>query len=265
MQFVYFRLFFSTMITNPRQQRLLDEVKSRGSMSVEGLSQLLEVTAQTIRRDLAALAQAGLLARFHGGVGLPSSTVENIAYGQRVSLNPEGKRRIAHAVAARVPNGCSLILNIGTTTEAVARALMHHDDLRVVTNNLNVAAILSDNPRCEVIVCGGQVRSRDRGIIGEATVDFIRQFRVDIGLIGISSVENDGTLRDFDYREVKVAQSIIAQSREVWLVADHSKFTRRAMVQLAHLSQVDVLFTDQPLSAQLQACLAESGGQCVVA
>jgi DeoR family glycerol-3-phosphate regulon repressor len=109
------------------------------------------------------------------------------------------------------------------------------------------------------------VRSRDRGIVGEAAVDFIRQFRVDIGLIGISSVESDGTLRDFDYREVKVAQAIIAQSREVWLAADHSKFTRRAMVQLAHLSQVHRLFTDQPLSPEIQACLEESGGQCVVA
>jgi DeoR family transcriptional regulator, glycerol-3-phosphate regulon repressor len=253
------------MMTNPRQQRLLDEVNRRGSMSVEGLSQLLEVTAQTIRRDVSVLAQAGLLARFHGGVGLPASTVENIAYSQRRSLNAEGKRRIAHAVAARIPNGCSLILNIGTTTEAIARALLRHEDLRVVTNNLNVAAILSDNQRCEVIVCGGQVRSRDRGIVGEAALDFIRQFRVDIGLIGISSVENDGTLRDFDYREVKLAQAIIAQSREVWLAADHSKFTRRAMVQLAHLSQVDVLFTDQPLTPQLQACLEESGGECVVA
>lgn len=253
------------MIKNPRQQHLLDEVKNRRSVTVEELSQLLDVTTQTIRRDVAALARAGLVARFHGGVGLPSSTVENIAYGQRQSLNPEGKRRIAHAVAARVPNGCSLFLNIGTTTEAVAHALLRHEDLRVVTNNLNVAAILSDNPNCEVIVCGGQVRSRDRGIIGEAAVDFITQFRVDIGLIGISSVESDGTLRDFDFREVKVAQAIIAQSREIWLVADHSKFQRRAMVQLAHLSQVDVLFTDQPLTAQLQACLEDSGGQCVVA
>jgi len=263
--FVCFRLFFEIMITNPRQQHLMDEVKNRRSVTVEELSQLLDVTTQTIRRDVAALARAGLVARFHGGVGLPSSTVENIAYGQRQSLNPEGKRRIAHAVAARVPNGCSLFLNIGTTTEAVAHALLRHEDLRVVTNNLNVAAILSDNPNCEVIVCGGQVRSRDRGIIGEAAVDFITQFRVDIGLIGISSVESDGTLRDFDFREVKVAQAIIAQSREVWLVADHSKFQRRAMVQLAHLSQVDVLFTDQPLTAQLQACLEDSGGQCVVA
>ena len=253
------------MIANPRQQRLLEAVKRRGSVSVEELAQLLEVTAQTIRRDVATLAEAGLVARFHGGVGMPAYTVENIAYRQRQALKPEGKDRIARAVAARIPPGCALFMNIGTTIEAVARALLHHDDLRVVTNNLNVAATLADNPRCEVIVCGGQVRPRDRGIIGEAAVDFIRQFRVDIGLIGISSIESDGTLRDFDYREVKVAQAIIAQSREVWLAADHSKFTRRAMVQLAHLSQVDVLFTDAPLTPQMQSCLEEAGGRCVVA
>ena len=89
--------------------------------------------------------------------------------------------------------GCSLIINIGTTTEAIARELLHHKGLRVITNNLNVAAILSDNPDCEVIVAGGIVRSRDRGIVGEATVDFIRQFKVDIGLIGISGIEADGS------------------------------------------------------------------------
>ena len=163
----------------------------------------------------------------------------------------------ARAVAAQVPHGCSLILNIGTTTEAIARALLHHRGLRVLTNNLNVAAILSGNPDCEVIVAGGVVRPRDRGIVGEAAVDFIRQFRVDIALIGISGIESDGTLRDFDYREVKVAQTIIEHAREVWLAADHSKFNRPAMVQLATLEQIDRLFTDaappEPFPSLLQA------------
>src|SRR5690606_17525287 len=122
------------MIVNPRQQRLVAEVKRRGSVSVEELAQMLDVTAQTIRRDVATLAEAGLVARFHGGVGIPASTVENIAYRQRQALNPEGKARIARAVAARIPSGCSLFMNIGTTIEAVARELLRHDDLRVVTN-----------------------------------------------------------------------------------------------------------------------------------
>ena len=195
-------------------------------MSVEALAERFGVTLQTVRRDVRRCLEAGMLARFHGGVRVPWSTVENIAYRQRQYLNAEGQAAHRAGGGRAVPNGCSLILNIGTTTEAIARALMHHHGLRVITNNLNVAAILSDNPECEVIVAGGVVRSRDRGIVGEATVDFIRQFKVDIGLIGISSIESDGTLRDFDYREVKVAQTIIEQSREVWLAADHSKFNR---------------------------------------
>ncbi|MBS0339614.1 MAG: DeoR/GlpR transcriptional regulator [Proteobacteria bacterium] len=230
--------------SNPRQINLLDTVRSRGSVTVEQLADMLGVTLQTVRRDVQRLADAGLLARFHGGVRVPSSTVENIGYQQRETLHAEGKARIAQAVASKVPNGCSLILNIGTTTEAVAKALMRHSGLRVITNNLNVANILSDNPECEVIVAGGSVRQRDRAIVGEATVDFIRQFKVDIAVIGISSIEADGSLRDFDLREVKVAQTIIAQAREVWLAADHSKFNRPAMVQCAELSQIDCLFTD---------------------
>ena len=238
---------------------MLDHVRSSGSLSVDALAERFGVTLQTVRRDVTLLAEAGLLARFHGGVRVPSSTTENVAYRQREHLNDEAKRCIARAVAQAVPNGCSLIINIGTTTEAIARELLAHQGLRVVTNNLNVAAILSDNPDCEVIVAGGVVRSRDRGIVGEVTVDFIQQFKVDIGLIGISGIEADGTLRDYDYREVKVARAIIEHSREIWLAADHSKFNRPAMVQLGLLSQVDMLFTDQPPPEPFPALLAEAG------
>jgi DeoR family glycerol-3-phosphate regulon repressor len=244
--------------SNPRQLKLLDVVRARGSVTVEELADGLGVTLQTVRRDVQRLAESGLLTRFHGGVRVPSSTIENIAHTQRESLNADGKAAIARAVAAQVPNDCSLIINIGTTTEAIARALLGHHGLRVITNNLNVAAILSGNAQCEVIVAGGVVRPRDRGIVGEPAVDFIRQFKVDIALIGISGIEADGTLRDFDYREVKVAQTIIEHSREVWLAADHTKFNRPAMVELARLSQIDRLFTDEPPPEPFPALLAEA-------
>jgi DeoR family transcriptional regulator, glycerol-3-phosphate regulon repressor len=259
-----FRLHRS-MNPNPRQAELLHEVQRLGSASVETLAERFGVTLQTVRRDVKLLTEAGLVARFHGGVRVPSSTTENIAYRQRQQLNETAKQRIARAVAKAVPNGCSLIINIGTTTEAIARELLQHRGLRVITNNLNVAAILSDNPQCEVIVAGGVVRARDRGIVGEVTVDFMRQFRVDIGLIGISGIESDGTLRDFDYREVKVARAIIEQSRTVWLASDHSKFNRPAMVELARLGELDMLFTDAAPPAPFPALLAEAGVQCVVA
>jgi len=253
------------MTPNPRQSDLLDEVRVRGSVSVEALAERFGVTLQTVRRDVKLLADEGLLARFHGGVRVPSSTTENIAYRQRQQLNEQAKQRIARAVAKAVPENCSLIINIGTTTEAIARELLRHKGLRVITNNLNVAAILSDNPDCEVIVAGGVVRGRDRGIVGEATVDFIAQFKVDIALIGISAIEADGTLRDFDYREVKVARAIIEHSREVWLAADHSKFNRPAMVELARLDQIDALYTDAEPPEPFPALLAEAGVTCHVA
>jgi DeoR family transcriptional regulator, glycerol-3-phosphate regulon repressor len=249
---------------NPRQQRLLDQVRTRHHASVDALANLLDVTTQTVRRDVKVLVESNLLTRYHGGVSLPSS-IENIAYAQRQGMNADGKRRIAQCVAERVPEGSSLILNIGTTTEAVARAMLPKHGLRIVTNNLNVAAILSDNPHCEVIVAGGIVRSRDRGIVGEATIDFIGQFNVDFGVIGISGIDGDGSLRDFDYREVKVAHTIIEHSRQIWLAADHSKFNREAMVRLAHLDQIDVLFTDQPVPASFVPILREANVEVVVA
>jgi DeoR family glycerol-3-phosphate regulon repressor len=245
--------------------RLIDEVRERGSVTVEALGERFGVTLQTVRRDIRLLAEAGLLARFHGGVRVPGSTTENIAYRQRQLLNSEAKQRIAKAVARDVPNGCSLIVNIGTTTEAIARELTRHRGLRVITNNLNVAVILSDHTDCELIVAGGVVRAPDRGIVGEATVDFIRQFKVDIALIGISGIEADGTLRDFDYREVSVARAILDHAREVWLAADHSKFNRPAMVELARLSHLDRLYTDAPPPEPFARLLAEAGVHCVIA
>ncbi len=253
------------MNANPRQVRLLDVVRADGTASVEQLADKLQVSLQTVRRDVQRLAEAKLLTRFHGGVSVPGSTIENIAHRQRENLNAAGKARIAHTVATCVPNGCSLILNIGTTTEAVAKALLHHKGLRVITNNLNVAAILSANTDCEVIVTGGVVRARDRGIVGEAAVAFIKQFRVDIAVIGISGIEADGSLRDFDYREVTVSQTIIGQARQVWLAADHSKFNRPAMVELAQLHNIQRLFTDEPPPEPFPELLAQAQVQCDVA
>ena len=252
------------MTLNPRQRAILDVVRRQVTVSVEELAQQLAVTPQTVRRDVKQMEEAKLLARYHGGVGLPSS-VENIDYSQRQVMNIDAKRRIAAAVAARVRPGSSLLINIGTTTEEVARALTHHTGLHVVTNNLNVATILAGQPGCEVIVAGGVVRGRDRGIVGEATIDFIRQFRVDIGIIGISSIEPDGTLRDFDSREVKVAQAIIEQSREVWLVADEDKFGRQSLVRLAHLTQIDKLFCDADPPANMKALLTDAHVELIIA
>jgi len=232
------------MPRNERQERILDLVRRQGFVTIEDLAERFAVTPQTIRRDINQLSGQDLLRRYHGGAGM-ASTVENVAYQTRQILCHEEKRRIAELLARHIPDGASLFINIGTTTEEVARALAGHDHLKVITNNLNVAVLMSANAGFEVTVAGGVVRSRDGGIIGEATVDFVRQFKVDYGIIGISGIDGDGSLLDFDYREVRVARAIIDNARRVCLVVDHTKFGRSAMARLANIGEVDAVYTDR--------------------
>ncbi len=249
---------------NPRQKEILLLVQRSGFVSNEELAQAFSVTPQTVRRDINQLCLEGLLRRYHGGAGLPSS-VENVAYTTRQVICLEEKRLIARAVARNIPDQASLFINIGTTTEEVAKALHDHRGLRIITNNLNVAAILSQNSSFEVIIAGGVVRSRDLGITGDATTDFIKDFKVDFGIIGISGIDMDGSLLDFDYSEVRVAQTIMENSRKVFLVADHTKFGRSALVRLGQLSQVDALFTDRMPPQELTSILTETHGELHVA
>ncbi|MDZ7697914.1 MAG: DeoR family transcriptional regulator [Deltaproteobacteria bacterium] len=227
-----------------RHKKILDLVRGQGFVSIDTLSQDFMVTPQTIRRDINELSKRGLVRRYHGGAGLPSS-VENVAYTTRKVSCLAGKIQIARLLARHIPDLASLFIDIGTTTEEVAKALLKHKGLRIITNNLNVAAILPENESFEVIVTGGVIRNRDRGITGEATIDFIRQFKTDFGVISVSGIDSDGSLLDFDYREVRVGKAIIQNSRKVFLVADHTKFGREAMVRLCNIGEVDALFTDK--------------------
>jgi DeoR family glycerol-3-phosphate regulon repressor len=229
---------------NRRQTTILQKAQTEGFVSIEGLAIEFEVTPQTIRRDINMLCQRGMLRRYHGGASPPTSA-SNIDYSARRGLLRAEKERIGRLVAQHIPDGASLFINIGTTTEAVARALQNHRGLRIITNNINVAVQLSQGQDFEVTVAGGRLRPKDLAVVGEATVDFINQFKVDFGIIGISGIDSDGTLLDFDYREVKVAQAIVANARQVFLAADHTKFSRPAMVKLGHVSLLDALFTDQ--------------------
>jgi DeoR family glycerol-3-phosphate regulon repressor len=201
------------------------------------------VTPQTIRKDLNDLCERQLLTRIHGGAVVPSGT-QNMEYEQRGQIAADEKQAIGAAAAALIPDHASLFINIGTTTEAVSQALLKHGRLMIITNNINVANRMRPYGQFEVVIAGGVVRASDGGIVGEAAVDFIRQFKVDYAVIGTSAIDHDGALLDYDFREVKVAQAIIANARQVILVADSTKFERTAPVRIGHLEQVDTFVTD---------------------
>lgn len=230
-----------------RQKAILDMVSERGFVATEAMVTEFDVTPQTIRRDLNELKSHGLLTRFHGGAGQPDS-VENRPYKDRLKSGVDAKRKIAELTASLVPDGASLFLNIGTTTEFVAQALLGHENLHVVTNNINVAQILSNNNSFKIMIAGGEVRNQDGAIVGSSSVDFVNEFRLDIGIVGIGGVDEAGVLLDFDHQEVKTARTILRNSRKTILVADQHKFGRPAMNRMGHLEDLDILVTDRPLT-----------------
>lgn len=189
-----------------RHNGIIELVKQQGYVSTEELVEHFSVSPQTIRRDLNELAEQNLILRHHGGAALPSSSV-NTPWHDRKATQTEEKERIARKVAEQIPNGSTLFIDIGTTPEAVAHALLNHSNLRIVTNNLNVANTLMVKEDFRIILAGGELRSRDGGIIGEATLDFISQFRLDFGILGISGIDSDGSLLEFDYHEVRTKRA----------------------------------------------------------
>lgn len=245
------------MYPSTRQQQILDIAKAEGRVLVEELAERFRVTPQTIRKDLNDLCDLKHLVRVHGGASLPSGN-ENVQYEKRKLIAAAEKVAIGKEAARLVPDRSSLFINIGTTTEAFGEALTGHSELLVITNNINVANKLRLFPSIEVIIAGGVVRGSDGGIVGEAAVDFIKQFKVDYAVIGASAIDEDGALLDFDFREVKVAQAIIANARHVILVCDSTKFERTAPVRIGHISQVDSFVTDNCRNRRLRALCAEA-------
>ncbi len=244
---------------SPRQSDILSIARREARVTVDGLSSRFQVTPQTIRKDLNDLCERNLLKRVHGGAMLPSG-VSNLGYEARRRMAAEGKRRIGRRVATLIPDNSSTILNIGTTTEQVAMALRAHEGLMTVTNNLNVANILRDAPGVRVVVAGGVLRAFDGGIIGDATVAFLSDYKVDFAVIGASAIDpDDGTVLDYDHAEVRAARTILSHARTTILVADAMKFERTAPVRIAPLTDIDIFVTDQPPPESIRD-LCEAGG-----
>ena len=205
-------------------------LRQSGRVGVEELATHFGVTLQTIRRDLNELSEAKVLVRVHGGAMIASG-VANLAYEARQHVAQQSKRLIGEAAARLVPDNASLLINIGTTTEEVAKALSSRSGLLVITNNLHVANELYRNQSVQVIITGGSIRKGDGGIVGAVAVEQIEQFRADLAIIGTSAIDPDGTLLDFDVHEVQISRAIIEHARKIVLVADSSKFSRSAPSQ----------------------------------
>lgn len=226
-----------------RQDAILGLLRMHERVETDDLATKFDVSIQTIRSDLRELSEAGLVNRTRGGAQRVFSA-SNRDYSDRRKLNADRKEKIGELAASLIPDNCSLTLNIGTTTEQVARALGSHKDLVVLSNNINIINTLMDSKSKELILVGGAVRQSDGAIVGEDAVEFISRFKVDFAVIGASALDADGSVLDYDAREVSVARAILRNARTRVLVCDNSKFERTAPVRICDISELDYVITD---------------------
>jgi DeoR family transcriptional regulator, fructose operon transcriptional repressor len=231
------------MLAVERRRRILTSLERFSAITTDKLAADLGVSPETVRRDLIELERRGMLRRVHGGA---ASLPEESSYGERLHEQPEAKRAIGAAAAALVVPGQTVVIDVGTTSLEVARALPHDLRATIATPSLLVAAELATRPHVQVLAAGGRVRPGDLACSGAETVDFFRDLHTDVAFIGSGAVSSAAGLTDYHRDEVPTKRVIIANTEKAYVLADSSKFDRAARYRVCDLSELDGIVTDAP-------------------
>ncbi len=255
------------MLARQRQERILEQVRLDGGARVSDLVAVLGVSEMTVRRDIATLAGRGLVARVHGGAtALSGRSTDEPGFVAKSGIQLEEKAAIARAAAALVSPGDSVALSAGTTTFAVAQALLRVSDLTVVTNSLPVARLLHESPRQDLtVVLTGGVRTPSDALVGPVAVGALRGLHVDHLFLGVHGVDERAGLTTPNLVEGETNRALVACARQVVVVADSSKWRVVGLSSIARLEEVDVLVVDSGLPAEARHGLGQRVGRLLVA
>ena len=226
-----------------RQSDILKLVRQQGSCSIVELAERLDVSDETIRRNVKPLVSEGLVLKVHGGIILPHQFREP-PIQRRMLENKEAKEQIAARIAQQVQDGDSLVIDSGSTTVYVAQALSEHSNLVVVTNSTQIAGMLAAGTDNHVFMAGGELRSHDAAAFGAETLEFIRRFRVRHAVLSMGAVNATQGFMDHYLCEAEFSLAAMAVAERCIVAADSSKFDRGALVQVCPLDEVDLLVTD---------------------
>jgi len=228
---------------NERQARIVARVESQGFVTIETLAKDFEVSTQTVRREIIRLDELGFIQRFHGGAGRLGSG-ERLSYEAKQARDTDLKARIGRAMAAQIQPGQAIFLDVGTTAEATAKALVDKGRLTVITPSAANARILAGAPGIDTILTGGRIVGPDISMVGPIALKTVSSYRLDWAVIACSAIEEDGSVLDFDPDKIALKVRAMEVSRQKALIADHGKFSRSALSQLASLDAFDLLVTD---------------------
>ena len=231
------------MLTGTRHQRILVRLSEIGEASITELAALLDVSGDTIRRDLVKLDSEGLLQKTHGGaIALDLGAMPRIS---RNRLLPDVKTALGKAVGAAIPKGTTIMLDAGMTALAVARAI--DVAVTVITHSLDVASVLAERTYIRLIVAGGMWDARQRLLKGVATAETIRRYRADLAILGACAIHVEHGVTANDEQDAEVKRAMLASSQAHWLVSDHLKFGGCEEHFVAGLQSFDHLYSDRLL------------------
>ncbi len=257
--------FNGSLFAEERQRSIMDRIHSNGKVTVEELASLFNVSAPTIRADLARLEEQGLLRRTHGGAIALSATLFEPPYAQREVMRYDEKKAIARAAANLVKDGETVLLDAGTTVHEIAFLLKEKTALTVVTNSLVNALELMDSPGIEVVLIGGSIQPRRRATLGPLAIRFLDSFHVDKAFLSFNGVHivSGYTVVDFDAAEIK--KRMMQCASECIVAADSSKIGKIAFASVAPIQFARILITDNGVQEIDRQNLMEAGLEVVVA
>ena len=255
------------MLAAERRVKLADLVQAAGALSTEDLAEALDVSAETIRRDLLALDKRGMLARVHGGATKLNQSAVSFepSFDVRSGVSLERKQRIATAAAALAPSGSLLMIDIGTTAQLVARALPVSLSATVVTTSLRVALELIDRPQIEVVIAGGRLRSGDLAVSGPAAARMIDGMHFDMAFLGSGGLDAKSGLTDYYLEEAETRRAVIGSSTTSYVLCDATKFGTVARYRAGQFGEFTGLVVDEAPDGELLDRVQESGTELVIA
>ena len=247
------------MRLHKRQNEILASVRRHGACSITDLANQLQVTDETIRRNIKPLVAEGLIDKVHGGIVLSQKQEPEPPFEKRMNERVQAKQAISARVAAMIEDGDSIMLDTGSTTAYVARALSAHRNLSVVTNCTEIARTLAREASNRVHLCGGHLRADDWATFGPSAIDFVRQFHVNYAILSIGGVTGDGAFMDYHLEEAEFSCAVMAQAKKTIVVADHGKFGNPNFIRVCGFDEVDMVVVERAPPDDILQRLREAG------
>jgi len=247
-----------------RHGDILRLVQDEGTISIADLASRLGVSLETVRRDVKPLTRDGSVVKMHGAIGLPSAVGE-APFERRMRENSDAKRLIARSLAATIADGDSVMLDTGTTTSFVARELLGHRRLTVITNSSDIARTLATVNGNKVYMAGGELKSDSGAAFGVSAIEFISRFTVAHAVISTGAVHAAMGVMDYELEEAEFARTVLTRGSRRVVVTDHTKYGKQGLVRVSGFDGFDEIFVDKAPPADIAAVLREANVKVTVA